>query len=117
MVSSVIPVQEAFDRHAPQYDLAFAAGELRSRVWQFADTLFKAGDNILDIGCGTGEDAFHFAGRGISVTAIDLSPRMIEQLRSKSIGSITCQVADMRTFRAAESLDGIFSNFGALNCV
>jgi SAM-dependent methyltransferase len=113
----MIPVQEAFDRHSANYDVTFAGADVRREVWECAETLFPAGSSVLDIGCGTGEDALHFAGRGIHVTALDISPGMIAQTQRKAGDLITCEVADMTTYTPAFPLDGVFSNFGALNCV
>src|SRR5262245_61906870 len=39
---------------------------------------------VLDIGCGTGEDALYYAGRGLDVTAIDASGRAIERAETKA---------------------------------
>src|SRR5262249_54990497 len=75
------------------------------------------GMHVLDLGCGTGDDAIHFAERGLHVTAIDVSTEMISRLRRKQIDAIDSEVADMRAYRVASPLDGVFSNFGALNCV
>jgi len=72
---------------------------------------------LVDIGCGTGEDAIHFARRGIDVTAIDVSPAMIAQVKLKSGGSVRCKLADMRTCAVEDIFDGVFSNFSALNYV
>jgi SAM-dependent methyltransferase len=80
---------------------------------------------LLEIGCGTGEDAVHLAGRGISVLATDASPAMVVATTAKAARQ---GVADRVTARplAAEDLprsglegllDGAYSNFGALNCV
>jgi SAM-dependent methyltransferase len=73
--------------------------------------------NLLDAGCGTGDDANHFAERGVNVTAIDVSTQMVAQLQRKARGRISCQTVDMLTYRPTMALDGVFSNFGALNCV
>ena len=72
---------------------------------------------LVDIGCGTGEDAIHFASRGINVTAVDVSGAMIAQLKSKSGGAVRCEVADMRTCPVEDVFDGVFSNSSALNYV
>ena len=39
---------------------------------------------MLDAGCGTGENALAAAGRGASVTGVDLSPAAIERARAKA---------------------------------
>lgn len=111
-------VRQAFDRHASVYDQVFSDTQIRAEVWHIADRLFSRGMHLLDLGCGTGQDAIHFAQRGINVTAVDISAEMIAQLRQKAGESIQCKQADMRTY-IPETIrfDGIFSNFGALNCV
>ena len=38
----------------------------------------KAGDRVLDVCCGTGDQAFHFARKGLICTGIDLDHRLIE---------------------------------------
>ena len=37
-----------------------------------------AGKRLLDVGCGLGESSVYFALRGALVTAVDLSPGMVE---------------------------------------
>ena len=41
-------------------------------------------DSVLDIGCGTGENALYLAERGHAVLGIDLAPRAIELARGKA---------------------------------
>ena len=43
----------------------------------------KAGERVLELNCGTGEDAVHLARRGVRVLATDNSPRMLAAARSK----------------------------------
>jgi SAM-dependent methyltransferase len=50
---------------------------------------------ILELGCGTGNDAARLARAGYSVTAIDLSAEAIEQARLKFGTLATFMVADM----------------------
>jgi len=109
--------REAFDRHAAAYDRVFPTEDIRSEVWDVADRVLLPRAHVLDLGCGTGDDAIHFAERGLDVTAIDISPEMISALRRKQNGAIQSQVADMRAYRPTMPLDGVFSNFGAMNCV
>jgi ubiquinone/menaquinone biosynthesis C-methylase UbiE len=126
-VDSQASLREAFDRHALDYDERFSlldtAHAMRWEVWRVADSLFPSGSRLLDLGCGTGEDAIHFASNGHHVTAIDIAPGMVAQLRMKAEASkvsqyVDARVASIETFEpAAAPFDGIFSNFGALNCV
>jgi ubiquinone/menaquinone biosynthesis C-methylase UbiE len=122
----VTRTREAFDRHALTYDERFsslaAAQAIRRQVWCIADALFSPGSRLLDLGCGTGDDAIHFAERGIQVTSIDISPGMIAQLLLKAEaagvqGRIVAHIADLETFQPETEFNGLFSNFGALNCV
>ena len=74
-------LREAFDRHALTHDERFSSLEatraIRQEIWRIADGLFPPGSSLLDLGCGTGDDAIHFAQRGIAVTAIDIAPAMM----------------------------------------
>jgi ubiquinone/menaquinone biosynthesis C-methylase UbiE len=76
-------VQEAYDRYAAVYDELLAHSEIRRDVWEIADRFFTEGMRLLDLGCGTGDDAIHFAQRGLFVSAVDVSPVMIERLKLK----------------------------------
>jgi len=38
----------------------------------------KAGDRVLDVGCGTGDQAFHYEQKGAIATGVDQNPNMIE---------------------------------------
>lgn len=71
----------AFDRVASRYDELWTntdVGRLqREAVWRHVDPLFRQGARIIDLGCGTGTDARHFARAGIHVSAFDASPEMV----------------------------------------
>lgn len=58
----------------------------------------KAGDRVLEIGCGTGSVTARLLERGARVTAIDQSPEMLEQARAR-LGSAS---VDWREQTAAE---------------
>jgi len=45
-------------------------------------------DDLLDIGCGTCEDAIHLARRGISVMACDLSAGMLNRADEQMVGTL-----------------------------
>jgi len=127
MVDRQASLKEAFDRHSLDYDASFSllnsAQTMRCEVWRLAEQLFPPGSRLLDLGCGTGEDAVHFARNGNHVTAIDIAPAMIEQLRTKARVAQVSQCVDARVASIESfdpepaAFDGIFSNFGAVNCI
>jgi ubiquinone/menaquinone biosynthesis C-methylase UbiE len=111
--------EAAFDKIARQYDALWSDTSIgraqRSAVWRRIDPLFKKGDFVLDAGCGTGIDARHLALRGVSVYAIDSSSEMVEVARSRGVNAHCCPIERLEYFDLR--LDGVLSNFGALNCV
>ena len=108
-----------FDRMAASYDAAWTNTPIgraqRDLVWREVDPLFQAGERILDIGCGTGEDAVHFAARGVTVYATDASPAMVQVARERGVTATVCRAEELG--RIGRTFDGAISNFGALNCV
>lgn len=76
---------------------------------------------ILDIGCGTGEDALWLAGQGHVVHGIDASSAMVAAATTKVLGTKSSATFECRSLESlkAESrrFDAVLSNFGALNCV
>ena len=108
-----------FDRVAATYDAIWTSTPIgraqRNLVWREVDALFHPGERILDIGCGTGEDAAHFEARGIQVYATDASPAMVQVARERGIAATVCDAEELG--RIDRSFDGAISNFGALNCV
>lgn len=126
-------IETPFDDVAPEYDDAFTAsllgGWLRDLVWHHSKTAFNPGDHVLEVGCGTGEDAIWLARRGIEVTATDASTQMLAWARDKAsaaglAGRINFLHWDLSisdpsklASRPAKGYTGLFSNFGALNCL
>lgn len=115
----------AFDALAPDYDRAFSETVigrwLRDRTHQWMEPLFAPGSRVLELGCGTGEDALWLARRGVEVTATDASPAMLEQTRAKTQAEANATVTPLDLNRLPSDFDGLFdgvlANFGALNCV
>ena len=74
-----------YDRVAPIYEAAagiFSAGLIR-RAKLAQTSVMKAGDRVLYLGAGAGEDAVRAAARGIAVTCIDTSPAMLNRARRR----------------------------------
>ena len=76
-----------FDALAADYDRSFTASaigqRMRAAVWRRLDTAFAPGERVLELNCGTGEDAVHLAERGVRVLATDVSPGMLAMTRAK----------------------------------
>jgi SAM-dependent methyltransferase len=112
-----------------QYDAEFtntAVGRaLRRIVWARLAAMFHPSQRVLELGCGTGEDAVRLAMAGIDVVATDASPEMLAVARAKArragcLERIDFQCLPMEDVGRAlhgQRFDGVFSNFGALNCV
>ncbi|MEL6525745.1 MAG: class I SAM-dependent methyltransferase, partial [Chloroflexota bacterium] len=114
-----------FDALAVTYDSDFTSqpiGEiLRARVHERLLTHFSVGDHVLEMGCGTGEDALFLSQQGINVTATDASDEMLAVARAKTAQTDTVKVQHLNLANLppqhVSSFDGAFSNFGALNCL
>jgi len=83
-------------------------------VWKLGASLIellapRAGERILDLGCGTGHLTAEIAATGATVIGIDSSPAMLEQARA-AFPAIEFIQADARSFRVAEPCDAVFSN-------
>jgi ubiquinone/menaquinone biosynthesis C-methylase UbiE len=67
-------------------------------------------DKVLDVGCGTGENALYIASNGFSVSGVDLSDRAIAAARAKAVERRLN--IDFRTGNALslEFKDSVFDN-------
>lgn len=82
-------VRDSYDRVADNYAHMVATtglGDIRTHPWlraaieAFADAVADLGP-VLDVGCGPGTVTAYLAQRGVNVSGVDLSPRMIENAR------------------------------------
>jgi trans-aconitate methyltransferase len=69
----------------------------------------KAGERVLDVGCGTGELTRAIALAGARVVGVDASASMIEAAR-RSFPELDLRVMDAREMRFEEPFDAVFSN-------
>jgi len=120
---------DPFDDMAAAYDASFTTTAygtcLRAFVWERLDAGFGAATRVLEIGCGTGQDAVHLANRGIHVLATDPSMPMLRVAAEKAKRAGCAERIEFRcipmeglgTQLVGERFDGVCSNFGAINCV
>jgi len=69
----------------------------------------RAGERILDAGCGTGQLTAEIAKAGAQVLGIDNSAAMIEQART-NFPELSFAQSDVRSIELLEEFDGVFSN-------
>ncbi|MCX9010539.1 MAG: methyltransferase domain-containing protein [Candidatus Methanoperedens sp.] len=87
-------VKNVFKTLAPFYDIVTAPiSRIRDKVVDFTGA--RNGARILDVGTGTGKQAFAFAKRGYNVTGIDLSEAMLKvAVKKNKYGNVKFIVAD-----------------------
>ncbi len=119
----------AFDQVADTYDQRFthtAVGRAqRKQVWAALLAAFPVGSRILEMNCGTGEDARFLEKRGRSVLACDASAAMLEVAKRNDRNE--SQIANLEYLHLSNEelgllptgkrFDGAFSNFSGLNCL
>ena len=124
-------MQQAFDTIAKGYDASFTHSIIgkaqRQIVWDYLEKTFLDNKklNILELNCGTGEDALWFAKQGHKVLATDLSEGMLDIVRQKideqdlpsHIQTLKLDITKIREKNFSERFDLIFSNFGGMNCI
>ena len=115
-------VARSFDTVATDYDRHETnpiRRWVRSCTRERLRALFRSGDIVLELNCGTGEEALELARQGVRVRAVDASPAMIEILHDKVVREgleelITPSVLvneNLSSLRGVK-FDGAFSNYG-----
>jgi len=119
-----------FDILAETYDQNFVhsqTGHLqREKVWYHLDPFLKSRGRtlrILEINCGTGEDAIRLAQMGHEVVGTDASPTMIsvasnkgDALRLDNVKFVHCPFSEISKQFQKQKFDLVFSNFAGINC-
>jgi ubiquinone/menaquinone biosynthesis C-methylase UbiE len=123
-------LEGGFDQAARRYDLEMAENPamrwMRQISLQTLESVFHPGQRVLEIGCGTGEEAIHLGRRGVQILATDLSSEMVAVAEEK-VGAAGLQRRVQVRQLAASALDvlvdefnsaafdGSYASFGPLN--
>ncbi|MEL7222689.1 MAG: methyltransferase domain-containing protein, partial [Bacteroidota bacterium] len=101
-----------FDAVADQYDQEFTHTDVgllqRQLVYQQVEQLLSTYEisRVLELNCGTGEDAVWLAKKGLNVHATDISPKMVAVAQKKGDdsdigqGMLTYQTLDCNQLSA-----------------
>lgn len=125
----------AFDAAAGRFDERFghwqSVAAQRRAVREYLLNVFPSNASLLELGAGTGEDALCLLARGNRIVVTDGAPAMVARAAAKMRGAGYHERAaveqlvleDVGVFAArrraasAAPFDGVYSNFGALNCL
>ena len=96
---------QTWDPEAYGRDGAFVHG-LAGGVLEWLDA--RAGERILDLGCGDGQLTLRSSAAGASVVGVDSSPEMVAAARERDVEA---EVGNAESLPfASESFDAVFSN-------
>jgi ubiquinone/menaquinone biosynthesis C-methylase UbiE len=115
-----LSVSVAYDAIAADYDRQVVGDAWMRRVLhQHYRRVFRPGERVLDVGCGTGLDSLALAQFGVRVVGVDGSPAMIDQLRPKMGDLVEARVLPIEQLNDldGEVFDGVVSGFASLNSV
>jgi ubiquinone/menaquinone biosynthesis C-methylase UbiE len=117
----------AFSRQAWEFDSLYGNDTIvrykRRRVRSHLEKHLASASRILELNCGTGEDAVWLAQQGHKVHATDISGSMLEQVNDKlkhlqllrSVSLEQCSFTELELLQDKGPYDHIFSNFAGLN--
>lgn len=99
---------ESAYQETPPWDI----GRPQPAIVRLADTGQISG-SVLDVGCGTGENALYLAKRGVATIGIDGAPTAIRKARAKAKArqlEVRFEIADALDLRLPEQFDTVIDS-------
>lgn len=113
---------QAFDKYSTLYDEHFTNSLIgkvqRQQVYSALSKVIENKETVLELNCGTGEDAIWFYNKNKKILATDVSKGMIDVASNKKSG-IDFKIININNINILmpQKFELIFSNFGGLNCL
>ena len=95
-----------YESNAEHYAAETFSADLSEQYQRFLP-LLKDGAKVLDVGSGSGRDAWYFQKQGYQVTALEPSKNLCRERRKVFSGEIEC--SDIQNYQPAERYDGIWA--------
>jgi ubiquinone/menaquinone biosynthesis C-methylase UbiE len=121
--SNIENINKGFGNMADVYDAMREANipvkKMREKFYSKVEQFVKPPADILEINCGTGIDAFYFAGKGYNVTATDISDRMLQNAQNKGkLSNLSFKKLNLLELNIVDkNYDLVISNLGGINCL
>jgi ubiquinone/menaquinone biosynthesis C-methylase UbiE len=117
--------QNSFDNYAAEYDSHFTNSLIgkaqRKVVHNYLAHIANKNHSVLELNCGTGEDAIIISSLFDQVLCTDISSEMIKICKEKTLHLKNCKTMNLSIQEIDKNVndrfDLIFSNFGGLNCL
>jgi ubiquinone/menaquinone biosynthesis C-methylase UbiE len=123
-----LKASEAFTKQSVVFDQIYSDDAIiqykRNRVREHILAYAKPHASMLELNCGTGEDAMYFAQKGFHIHATDISTGMLSTIRKKMVDTFfqnkitieQCSFTELELLQKKICFDYVYSNFGGLNC-
>jgi SAM-dependent methyltransferase len=106
---------EVFSALYDDFNYRYQNTQWTGRLSERAKAVGLNGTRLLDVACGTGLSAIPMLDRGWSVTACDISEKMIRIAKEKVGDRVRCEQADMRELPTFGSFDLVWAINDPLN--
>ena len=95
-----------YENNAERYAAETLSADMSEQYQSFLPLLKKRA-KILDVGSGSGRDAYYFQRHGYEVTALEPSKNLCREIRKVFSGELVC--SDIQNYRPTERYDGIWA--------